>query len=493
MAKQKINIKDYDSLEDFEKAAGRKASALEASMFGAKKNAEKAMSAGITNDKGQMSLANNKGAKKIVDVYDEKTIDPEMTKQKFVEVNNQIVDTLKQMDGKSEEEQEKIAEEAFPSGNKKVESPVKKAVEQIVKKTEEPVKETSPKEEPAKPMTEAEEKRNSFLESWAATHPTWAQILKSKDLTFGQKVALIGGALANIGANVTLGAKSGFEHSGFTPVEWDFKKAIDKYSNQEIESVLGSEQGAKAKEKYASYFSDMADKYGPEKMDEMFQIVDTYGDNPQTLKARLEALGIKEDAEEIKKAYATREKVSAQEQAKRDKLDTEIKSLEADLKRIQNSMANMDEETKRKTYEKIIEAQNAINKYNKTKYSSDATTYNLEKAAGYVRNILREAEGAASTVGGVMTGGLVGGVKDGIIKGKGIPQKIVRADGSEIALDPNDNIYATKNAITTESDNGADIIPMELDDFITYQNRLGYEGGIINKDFEYYLKKLEAC
>jgi hypothetical protein len=95
-----------------------------------------------------------------------------------------------------------------------------------------------------------------------------------------------------------------------------------------------------------------------------------------------------------------------------------------------------------------------------------------------------------------MTGGVVGGVpsiKDGIIKGEGIPQKVVRADGSEIQLDPNDNIYATKNELTTEKDNGSAIVPMNRnDEVITVQKKLGYSGGFINKDFNYYLEKLRG-
>lgn len=95
-----------------------------------------------------------------------------------------------------------------------------------------------------------------------------------------------------------------------------------------------------------------------------------------------------------------------------------------------------------------------------------------------------------------MTGGVVGGIpsaKDGIIKARGIPQKIVRADGSEVQLDPNDNIYATKNTLTTEKDDGSELIHMSQDDrVLVLQNRLGYSGGFINKDFNYYLNKLRG-
>ena len=82
-------------------------------------------------------------------------------------------------------------------------------------------------------------------------------------------------------------------------------------------------------------------------------------------------------------------------------------------------------------------------------------------------------------------------INDGIIKAPGQKQWIVREDGSKVELDPMDNIYATKNEITTENDNGADVVPMELTDTVEIiQKKLGYDGGNINKDFDYYLTKL---
>lgn len=86
----------------------------------------------------------------------------------------------------------------------------------------------------------------------------------------------------------------------------------------------------------------------------------------------------------------------------------------------------------------------------------------------------------------------VSGINDGIIKAPGQKQWIVREDGSKVELDPMDNIYATKNEITTENDNGADVVPMELTDTVeVIQKKLGYDGGNINKDFDYYLTKLK--
>ena len=83
---------------------------------------------------------------------------------------------------------------------------------------------------------------------------------------------------------------------------------------------------------------------------------------------------------------------------------------------------------------------------------------------------------------------------DGIVKGKGVAQKIVRADGQVINLDPDDNIYATKNDITTANDNGSDVVPMEQNETLEYQKRLGYtEGSSINKNFDYYLEMMRRA
>lgn len=85
-------------------------------------------------------------------------------------------------------------------------------------------------------------------------------------------------------------------------------------------------------------------------------------------------------------------------------------------------------------------------------------------------------------------------IQDGIVKGRGIAQKIVRADGQEIQLDPNDNIYATKNDITTANDNGENVVPMKQDETLEYQKRMGYvEGSPINKDFDYYLEMMKRA
>lgn len=378
-----------------------------------------------------------------------------------------------------------------PKPEKKPEPPVLKPIEKAEKKeVVEPLENIEVvDEEEEKAFTPEEKKQNSFLKSWAATHPSWAKILTSKDLSFGQKVQLVGSALANLGANVTLGAKAGFEHSGFQPIDWDFKKAIDKYTSNEIDSVLAGEQQNRTKVETADFWKDYRKAHGDEAADELIALVDLYGDNPVLMQERLKSMGINKSADEIKKLYANLEKTNLSQEAKQKMLDTEAKRLENKIKELQAKVTG-------ETAEKLIEAQNALNNYNNIKYSSDGKTYNIEKAGNYLRNILHEVEGVASTVGGVMTGGVVGGVpsvKDGLVKAPGIPQKIVRADGSEIQLDPNDNIYATKNELTTEKDNGSAIVPMNRDDeVITVQKKLGYSGGFINKDFNYYLKKLRG-
>lgn len=481
------------TLEDFKKAAGRAVTAIEEGIFKARENYLKNADSGVTNSEGKKSLAENPVVQAVASAIDKEKLEEATRKgkAKIIELEEKAKDFYNELEGKDKKEQENIYWERF----KPESAPLENVFNQIEKKDEPGEKtETKPEETP-KESGKATEKRNAFLESWAATHPTWGQILRDKNLTWGQKVSLIGSALANIGANVTLGMKSGFEHSGFTPVEWDFKKAVDKYSNQEIENVLNAEQSARAKELYANLFADMAEKYGDDKMQEIFAIADAYGDNPAQLKARLEAIGVKEDANAIKEAYKNREKISAEEQAKREKLDTEIKQAQAEIARLEAVMKTLDKEQKEALNKKIIEAQEAIQDYTKTKYKSDTKTYNLEKTAGYIHNIIKEAEGIAGTVGGVLTGGVVGStssIKDGIVRAKGIPQKIVRADGSEVILSPYDNIYATEKPLTTENDNGGEVVPMELKDEVYFQKRLGYSGGVIRKDFDYYLNILGA-
>lgn len=481
------------TLEDFKKAAGRAVTAIEEGIFKARENYLKNADSGVTNSEGKKSLAENPVVQKVASAINKEKLEEatQKGKAKIIELEEKAKDFYNELEGKDKKEQENIYWERF----KPESAPLENVFNQIEKKDKPENKtETKPEDTP-KENGKSTERRNAFLESWAATHPTWGHILKDDKLTWGQKVSLIGSALANIGANVTLGMKSGFEHSPFTPVEWDFKKAVDKYSNQEIENVLNAEQNVRAKELYANLFADMVEEYGDEKMQEIFAIADAYGDNPAQLKARLEAIGVKEDANAIKEAYKNREKISAEEQAKREKLDTEIKQAQAEIARLEAVMKTLDKEQKEALNKKIIEAQEAIQDYTKTKYKSDTKTYNLEKTAGYIHNIIKEAEGIAGTVGGVLTGGVVGStssIKDGIVRAKGIPQKIVRADGSEVMLSPYDNIYATEKPLTTENDNGGEVVPMELKDEVYFQKRLGYSGGVIRKDFDYYLNILGA-
>ena len=439
---------------------------------------------GTKNDKGDASKRGNIPVVKIDDRMNELKTQPktEETVKQIVDFGKAANSAIKNMTGKSAEEQEKIASAILPKAEKEKEQTTGATIAQAST----PKKKTEQEQR----KKEIEEKSNAFLKSWASTHPGWGKILSSKDLSFGQKVSLIGSALANIGANVTLGAKSGFEHSSFNGVPWDFKQAIDQYTDQEIKKVLGEgEQNAKAKAAAASFWDNYQKENGKKKSDELIALVDLYGDNPDILSSRLKAIGINKSADEVKELYSDLEKTNLSESAKQKRLDTQAKLLANRIQELQGKVT-------KETAEKLIAAQNALNNYNKIKYTSDGKTYNIEKAGNYLRNIMREVEGVASTVGGVVTGGVVGGIpaiKDGIIKAHGIPQKIVRADGTEVELDPNDNVYATKNELTSAEDDGSDIVPMAQDDeVITVQKRLGYTGGEIRKDFEYYLNKLRG-
>lgn len=457
--------------------------------FGARENLLKNSFAGNTNDKGDSSLKGNSGVVKVVEKDNELSMQPKSADAKKMRdtFREAAKIALEQMNGKSEEEQEKIAAKVIGE-----EKPAEKTVipESKPAEAEKPAEEIEivSKAEEEK-LTPEEEKQNAFMKSWAATHPSWGKILTSKDLSFGQKVQLVGSALANLGANVTLGAKSGFEHSGFQPIDWDFKKAIDKYTSNEIDSVLAGEQKNRTKVETADFWKDYRKTHGDKAADELIALVDLYGDNPTLMQERLKSMGINKSADEIKELYANLEKTNLSQEAKQKMLDTEAKRLENRIKELQAKVTG-------ETAEKLIEAQNALNNFNNIKYSSDGKTYNIEKAGNYLKNILHEVEGVASTVGGVMTGGLVGGLppaNDGVIKAPGVPQKIVRADGLEIPLNPNDNIYATKNELVTEKDDGAPVVYLNRDDeVITVQKKLGYSGGFINKDFNYYLEKLRG-
>lgn len=465
--------------------------------YGTQKNVAKASFASTENDKGDSSLAGNKDAQAISSVYDKLTLLPSNADTKAIvnAFNEKGKKVLKENRGKSDAEKEKSASEIISEfSGKKEERPIPIQSGQLSGSSVIPSFSNVEKEiEKAGEKNKISNKENSFIRAWASTHPTWRKILTSDELTWGQKVQLVGGAIAQMGANVTMGALSGFNRTGFTPVEWDFKKAVDKYTNQELENVLAPEQQAKGKKAYQDFFYDMAQEYGDDKMQEMFKILDAYGDNPEILKSRLEALGIKQDAEEIKKAYANREKVTAQEQTKREKIETQLKSglvrlqqLDAKIKQLESEGIAVDTKVKAAVSDGLINATNAQNAFNKVKYSSDADTYKLEKYAGYVNNVLNTVSSVAAPILGAV-------VPDGIIKAKGIPQKLVRADGTEIQLDPNDNVYATVNELTTEKDNGAGIIYMDTDDrAVTVQKKLGYNGGVINKDFDYYLSKLRG-
>lgn len=461
------------TLKDFEEAGG-KVDDLIRRAFAAAKNYTNSAFSGVTNSEGKSSLAENPVVQKVASAINKEKLEEATRKgkAKIIELEEKAKDFYKGLEGKDKEEQEKIYWEQF----KPESAPLENVFNQIEKKDKPEEKaETKPEETP-KESEKPKDYRNAFLESWAATHPTWGQILRDKNLTWGQKVALIGSALANIGANVTLGMKSGFEHSGFTPVEWDFKKAIDKYSNQDIENVLKAQQDQRAKKAIADFWSEYEAKHGKEATEELIALGDLYSDNPEMLKIRLSAMGINKSADEIKDLYANLEKTNLSESAKQKILETEAKNYE-------NLILKLSADEKFKTNDKVIAAKNALSDLQTTSATFDEKTYKIRKLGGMVRDILETVEGAAATAGGV---------RDGIIRNRGIPQKIVRADGSEVILSPYDNVYATEKPLTTENDNGGEVVPMELKDEVYFQKRLGYSGGVIKKDFDYYLNILGA-
>ena len=85
-------------------------------------------------------------------------------------------------------------------------------------------------------------------------------------------------------------------------------------------------------------------------------------------------------------------------------------------------------------------------------------------------------------------------IDDGIVKAPHMKQWLVREDGTRIALNPSDNIYATKNKLTTKKDNKSeDVVPMEKEDkVVVIQKKLGHDGSKrIIKQNDYYLSKLK--
>ena len=85
-------------------------------------------------------------------------------------------------------------------------------------------------------------------------------------------------------------------------------------------------------------------------------------------------------------------------------------------------------------------------------------------------------------------------IDDGIVKAPHMKQWLVREDGTRIALNPSDNIYATKNKLTTKKDNKSeDVVPMEKEDkVVVIQKKLGHNcDKRIIKNNDYYLSKLK--
>ena len=85
-------------------------------------------------------------------------------------------------------------------------------------------------------------------------------------------------------------------------------------------------------------------------------------------------------------------------------------------------------------------------------------------------------------------------IDDGIVKAPHMKQWLVREDGTRIALNPSDNIYATKNKLTTKKDNKSEnVVPMEKEDkVVVIQKKLGHNcSKRIIKQNDYYLSKLK--
>ena len=278
--------KDSKQLEKMKSAfeSGKKKMSA---ISGAGENLLKNSSAGITNDKGDSSLKGNPGAVKVVKKDNELSMQPKSADAKKMRdtFREAAKIALEQMNGKSEEEQKKIAAKVTGEEKpaEKTDIPESKLTE--AEKPAEEIEVVSKAEE--EKLTPEEEKQNAFLKSWAATHPSWGKILTSKDLSFGQKVQLVGSALANLGANVTLGAKAGFEHSGFQPIDWDFKKAIDKYTENEIDKALTPEQEARGKINAAGFLKSYEEVNGKDKTEELMATLALYGDNPELVQSIL--------------------------------------------------------------------------------------------------------------------------------------------------------------------------------------------------------------
>ena len=85
-------------------------------------------------------------------------------------------------------------------------------------------------------------------------------------------------------------------------------------------------------------------------------------------------------------------------------------------------------------------------------------------------------------------------IDDGIVKAPHMKQWLVREYGTRIALNPSDNIYATKNKLTTKKDNKSEnVVPMEKEDkVVVIQKKLGHNcDKRIIKNNDYYLSKLK--
>lgn len=309
----------------------------------------------------------------------------------------------------------------------------------------------------------ARSRAKSFLEMWSGTHPTLFHAIFGKStkkggdnpLTFGQRLSLLGSALANFGANVTGGAQAGFNRQGFTGIKSNWENAINQYTEQGVKS-LEKEQQAQGDIFAKSYISDLVKEKGTNWMNDVFEKASRYSDNPEAFDDYLRNQGLASRKDDIMKAYASNEFSKLDENTKQLKLETALKSYASELSRL-------DAKERNTLFNALIKAKESNFAYEAENYKNLKDTNAFSIYEGVIAKTLGDVTTTAGNVAGI--------IKDGIVKSDGQPQKIVRADGSEVILDPDDNVYATKNKLTSNNDNGKQIIPMSQNEKPKYEKK----------------------
>ena len=114
-----------------------------------------------------------------------------------------------------------------------------------------------------------EQKADDFLQTWKDTHPTLFHAIFGKStekggdnpLTLGQRLSLLGAALANMAGNAFGGYQAGFNRQQFTPTELEYSKATEKYMNQGIEEHLGTFQSPEKMKSVTNGYLEQAKMY----------------------------------------------------------------------------------------------------------------------------------------------------------------------------------------------------------------------------------------